>query len=72
MGETPQAAFDRAYASVNSPWLSAATRARLLAYAAELTAANQNGTAAANVTARRQRFYALQAMMLGGPDGQVM
>jgi hypothetical protein len=21
---------------------------------------------------RRQRFYALQAMILGGPDGQVM
>jgi uncharacterized protein (DUF1800 family) len=71
-GETPQQVFDRAYASVNAPWLGAATRARLLAYAAELPAANQNGTKAADVTARRQRFYALQAMMLGGPDGQVM
>ena len=30
-------------------------------------------TAATNTaTARRQRFYALQAMILGGPDGQVM
>lgn len=72
VGETPQAALDRAYASVNRPWISTATRERLLAYAGTLTAANQNGTAATNVTARRARFYALQAMILGGPDGQVM
>jgi len=72
VGETPQAALDRAYASVNRPWISSATRDKLLAYAATLTATNQNGTAAANITARRARFYALQAMILGGPDGQVM
>ena len=47
-------------------------RDELLAYAATLTEANRTGTAAANITARRQRFYALQAMILGGPDGQVM
>ena len=68
-GETAQAAFDRAYAAVNRPWISDATRNALIAWA---------GTAAAlpvvNPTAaqRRQRFYALQAMILGGPDGQVM
>jgi uncharacterized protein (DUF1800 family) len=72
VGETPQAALDRAYASVNRPWISSATRDRLLAYAATLSATNQNGTATANITARRTRFYALQAMILGGPDGQVM
>jgi hypothetical protein len=72
VGESPAAAVARAYDSVNRPWLSDATRARLLAYAGELPAATQNGTKAADVTARRQRFYALQAMMLGGPDGQVM
>ena len=47
----------------------AATRARLLAYA---DAAATDGTAATTAAARRQRFYALQALMLGGPDGQVM
>ncbi|RKQ87267.1 uncharacterized protein DUF1800 [Solirubrobacter pauli] len=72
VGETPQAAYERAYDSVGRPWISAATRDKLLAYAATLSAANQTGTAATNVTARRTRFYALQAMILGGPDGQVM
>jgi uncharacterized protein (DUF1800 family) len=72
VGETPQAVYERAYASVNRPWISSATRDRLLAYAATLSTVNQNGTAAGNITARRTRFYALQAMILGGPDGQVM
>ena len=63
-GETAQAVFDRAYAAVNRPWISDATRNSLIAWA---------GTAATNnAAARRQRFYALQAMILGGPDGQVM
>ena len=72
VGETAQAAYERAYASVGKPWISSATRDKLLAYAATLTEANRTGTAAANITARRTRFYALQAMILGGPDGQVM
>jgi uncharacterized protein (DUF1800 family) len=64
VGETGAQAFQRAYESVGRPWISAATRQRLLAYA---------GTTFANTAAgRRQRFYALQAMILGGPDGQVM
>jgi uncharacterized protein (DUF1800 family) len=70
--ETAQAAYDRAYASVGRPWVSAATRDKLLAYAATLSEANRTGTSTTAKTARRTRFYALQAMILGGPDGQVM
>lgn len=72
VGETPQAALDRAYLSVGRPWISTATREKLLEYSSTLSTTNQNGTAAANKTARRTRLYALQAMILGGPDGQVM
>jgi hypothetical protein len=62
--ETADAVFERAYASVGRPWLAAGTRAALIEWAQ---------TAATNtVAARRQQFYALQAMILGGPDGQVM
>jgi hypothetical protein len=63
-GETAEALVDRAHASIGRPWVSDGTRAALLAYA----------TTAATATAaqRRQRFYTVQALMLGGPDGQVM
>jgi uncharacterized protein (DUF1800 family) len=63
-GETVQAGFDRAYAAAGAPWVSAGTRAALLSYAATLPAST--------VAQRRQRFYTLQALILGGPDGQVM
>jgi uncharacterized protein (DUF1800 family) len=63
-GETAAALVERAHASIGRPWLSAGTRNALLAYA---TAAPT-----ASVTQRRQRFYTVQALMLGGPDGQVM
>ena len=63
-GETPEALLGRAYDSVGRPWLSAGTRSALLAYAA----AAPTGT----VQQRRQRFYTVQALLLGGPDGQVM
>jgi uncharacterized protein (DUF1800 family) len=63
-GESGQAAFDRAYAAAQSPWLSAGARAQILGYAGSAPA----GT----VTQRAQRQYALRALMLGGPDGQVM
>lgn len=63
-GETAQAVYDRAFASVSAPWLSAATQASLLTYAA--------GAPVSTAAQRRQRFYTLQALMLGGPDGQVM
>jgi uncharacterized protein (DUF1800 family) len=62
--ETPQAAFDRAYAAAGSPWISDGTRAQLLSYA--------NAAPVTSDAQRRQRFYTLQALMLGGPDGQVM
>ena len=63
-GETAQAAYERAYVAAGSPWLSGATAAALLAYAAKAPTA----TAAQ----RRERQYALMTFMLGGPDGQVM
>ncbi len=63
-GETPEALLGRAYDSVGRPWLSAGTRSALLAYAASAP----TGT----ISQRRQRFYTVQALLLGGPDGQVM
>jgi uncharacterized protein (DUF1800 family) len=66
-GETPQEVFERAYASVNRPWLSDATRAALIEWAG-----TPKAVPTATAAGRRQRFYALQAMILGGPDGQVM
>jgi uncharacterized protein (DUF1800 family) len=62
--QTAQAAVESAWASVNRPWISDATRSALITWA---------GTAATGtVQQRRQRFYALQAMILGGPDGKVV
>ncbi len=63
-GEPAQAALARALAAVGTPWLSAATAAQLLAFAQ----AQPTGTA----TQRAWRQYALRALILGGPDGQVM
>ena len=63
-----QAVFDRAYAAVNRPWISDATRSALIAWAGTPPPCPWSPTR----PQRRQRFYALQAMILGGPDGQVM
>ncbi|GAC1438640.1 MAG: hypothetical protein NVSMB51_14930 [Solirubrobacteraceae bacterium] len=63
-GESAQQAVDRAYAGAGSPWLSDGTRLLLAEYAAQAPT-----TTAAQ---RLERQYALQAFMLGGPDGQVM
>ena len=63
-GETADEAYARAHRDASAPWLSPATQAELRRYAATLPA----DTAAR----RRQRYYTLQALMLGGPDGQVM
>jgi hypothetical protein len=65
--ESAEAVFERAYASVNRPWISNDTRTALIAWAGTAAAVPANSAAG-----RRQRFYALQAMILGGPDGQVM
>jgi uncharacterized protein (DUF1800 family) len=64
VGETPQAAYDRALATTGQPWLSAGTRAAMLDYATRAPASNSS--------ARRARQRVLLAMALGGPDAQVM
>jgi uncharacterized protein (DUF1800 family) len=62
--ETAAAVVERAHDSLGRPWISQATRDALVTWA---------GTAPTGTAAqRRQRFYALQQLMLGGPDGQVM
>jgi uncharacterized protein (DUF1800 family) len=63
-GETPQAAYDRAYSAVGEPWLAAGTQAAILDLAQ---------TAQASTPDKRiQRQIALRALMLAGPDAQVM
>ena len=63
-GETPQQAFDRAYAATGGGWLSPDNRARILDYAAR--------TPGGTLSQRRTRQRVLRSLMLGGPDGQVM
>ena len=63
-GETAEALFERAHASAGRPWLAPGTRAALLEYA--------RTAPVDTLQRRRQRFYTVQALMLGGPDGQVM
>jgi uncharacterized protein (DUF1800 family) len=63
-GEAPAALVERAHAAAGRPWLAPATRDALLAYA--------SAAPAGTVAQRKQRFYTVQALMLGGPDGQVM
>jgi uncharacterized protein (DUF1800 family) len=65
-GSSGDTAFDEAWKAANHPWLSAGTVNTLKGYA------TTNYPAANQTTQRRGRFYALVAMMLGGPDGQVM
>jgi uncharacterized protein (DUF1800 family) len=62
--ESAPALVDRVHASVGRPWLAEGTRAALLAYASAAPVDTPQR--------RRQRFYTVQALMLGGPDGQVM
>jgi uncharacterized protein (DUF1800 family) len=64
VGETTQAAFDRAYAAVNSPWLAQGTRDQILAAA--------NAMPSKLPTQRLQRQQVLRTLMLAGPDAQVM
>jgi uncharacterized protein (DUF1800 family) len=63
-GESAQQSVDRAFAGVGSPWISAATRTQLLAFA--------QSQPTATATQRAWRQYAARALILGGPDGQVM
>ena len=62
--ETGAQAFDRAHAAAGSPWLSTSGRQKILDYAAAAPASTS--------TQRVQRQYALRALILGGPDAQVM
>jgi uncharacterized protein (DUF1800 family) len=64
VGESAQQAFATAYAACTSPWLSAATKSQILTFAES----HPHGTA--NECLQRQ--YALRALILGGPDAQVM
>lgn len=62
--ETPEQAFDRAYAACGKPWLSARTKELILDYAKRAPINNVNR--------RKARQLMLRTMILGGPDGQVM
>ena len=64
VGETPAQAFRRAHAAVGRPWLAKGTISSLRYYAAHTKAATANDRIA------RQRV--LRALILGGPDAQVM
>ncbi len=63
-GETAAAAFRRAHTGLGRPWLAEGSKAILRAAAAQMA----GGTPAQ----RLGRQYALRALILGGPDGQVM
>jgi len=63
-GEPPPAAYDRAYAAAGRPWLAAGTQSALRSFA--------QTAPSAGVSQRRQRQIALRALMLAGPDAQVM
>ena len=63
-GETAQQAYDRAYAAAGSPWISAGGATVIKSLAA--------GMPAGSAAARAQRYFALVAYILAGPDNQVM
>ena len=64
IGETPAAAYDRAYAAVGQPWLAPATQTAIRDYAGRAGSSNSK--------LRKERQLMLRALMLAGPDGQVM
>lgn len=64
VGETPAAAYDRAYAAVGQPWLAPATVTAIRDYATRAQSANSK--------LRKERQLMLRALMLAGPDAQVM
>jgi uncharacterized protein (DUF1800 family) len=63
-GESGDAAYDRAYAALNKPWLSDKTKGYLKGLA--------NRMPGTNTAQRAARQIAVRALMLGGPDAQVM
>ncbi len=63
-GERAADAYARAYAATGQPWLAPGTQAAILSFADAAPAAEAND--------RRQRQIALRALILAGPDAQVM
>jgi uncharacterized protein (DUF1800 family) len=63
-GESGAAAYQRAYAAVGSPWLATGTQAAIQNFANTANASTQED--------RLQRQLALRALILAGPDAQVM
>ena len=63
-GETAAAAYDRAYAAAGRPWLADGTQSALRSFA--------QTAPSAGASQRKQRQLALRALMLAGPDAQVM
>ena len=63
-GETAAAAYDRAYAAVGQPWLADGTQSALRSFA--------QTAPSSGASQRKQRQLALRALMLAGPDAQVM
>jgi uncharacterized protein (DUF1800 family) len=63
-GETAAAAYDRAHVAVGRPWLAAGTQNALRSFA--------QTAPSSGASQRKQRQLALRALMLAGPDAQVM
>jgi uncharacterized protein (DUF1800 family) len=63
-GESAAAAYQRAYAAVGSPWLAAGTQTAIQNFA--------NSASSSTASKRLQRQLALRALILAGPDAQVM
>jgi uncharacterized protein (DUF1800 family) len=63
-GESPDAAYERAYAAAGRPWLANGTQTALRNFAGIMPAGDKN--------ARTERQTALRALILAGPDAQVM
>jgi uncharacterized protein (DUF1800 family) len=63
-GESPDAAFARAYAATGSPWLATGTQSLIQSFAASANASSAQD--------RLQRQIALRALILAGLDAQVM
>jgi uncharacterized protein (DUF1800 family) len=63
-GETPAAAYARAYAATGAPWLAPGTESAIRSFA--------NSAPSSSASKRVQRQIALRALILAGPDAQVM
>jgi len=63
-GETAASAYDRAYAAIGQPWLAPGTQAAIHDFA------TRAGSGTSKL--RKERQLMLRALMLAGPDAQVM